>query len=411
MKAFKLVFLQLFCFALSWAQPEVVDRDTHRFIKFDKNTLYMADSNRMFILFDKLNHLLTVGDKQINIVQIGDSHIQADFFSGRVRQQLQSFFPGGNGGRGFVFPYSVAHTNNPLNYKVRYTGQWASCRNVEYTKTCLLGVAGISVSTYDNEASISVTTSNKFGLPYDYTRVRVMYSDSGNAYSLLLQDSTGREIAPIEAKAGVADWELDFPVREVKILFRKQKESAEPLVVFGMTLETEDPGIVYHAIGVNGAEVISYLRCQLLPKQLNVLQPDLIILSLGTNDAYGNSFDSAAFVANYTRLINRIQERNPETPVILTTPGDCYKNRKYPNRNNLAARAAIYEIARTQGYAVWDFFAVMGGLGSVQRWYARGLTAPDRVHLSRGGYELQGDLMFEALINAYENYTRKRAIK
>ena len=55
-------------------------------------------------------------DKQgvINIVHIGDSHIQADYFSGMLRMCLQKQF--GNAGRGLIFPYKVAKTNEPYNY-------------------------------------------------------------------------------------------------------------------------------------------------------------------------------------------------------------------------------------------------------------------------------------------------------
>lgn len=412
MRSIKLLLFLLCIPLLAVAQePGVLKHEDYPFINFEKNGLYVADAAKMNTLFDKLNHLLSVGDQQINIVHIGDSHIQADFFSNRVRQRLQNFFPGGNGGRGFVFPYSVAHTNNPLNYKVSYTGQWSSCRNVQYNKTCRLGLAGISVTTYDSEADISLSTSDKYGLPYDYTRVRMFYEDSAQAYEYVLKDSAGNSISPSSLNNGIAEWKLDKAIRQVNMhLFKKKNIASAFFTLYGLTLETEDPGIVYHAIGVNGAEVISFLRCQLLATQLNALQPDLIILSLGTNDAYGASFDSAAFVTNYTTLINRIQEKNPQTPVILTTPGDCYKDKKFANRNNLIAERAIFAIAKKQGYAVWDDFAAMGGLCSMQQWHDKGLSAPDKVHLSMAGYELKGDLFFEAFITAYENYTSTRSL-
>jgi hypothetical protein len=411
MRSIRLLIILLLLPLIASAQdPEVLNKADYPFVNFEGNKLYVADSMKMYTLFDKLNHLLRVGDQQVNIVQIGDSHIQADFFSNQVRQRLQSFFPGGNGGRGFVFPYSVAHTNNPLNYKVNYTGQWSSCRNVQYSKSCKLGLAGISVTTDDSQASISLTTLDKYGLPYDYTKVRMFYEDSAQAYECVLQDSAGNTLKPEIIKDGLAEWKLDKAIRLVHIKFDRIKNTpGASFTLYGLTLETDDPGIVYHAIGVNGAEVVSFLRCHLLAKQLNALQPDLIILSLGTNDAYGANFDSAAFVINFTTLINRIQERNPLTPVILTTPGDCFKDKKYPNRNNLLAERAIFAIAKKQGYAVWDDFAAMGGLGSMQHWHDKGLSAPDKVHLSPAGYELKGDLFFEAFINAYETYTSSRS--
>ena len=54
---------------------------------------------------------------KINIVHIGDSHIQADLF---YQQKFWNLFQQsyGNAGFGFTFPYSVAKTNNsaPIRY-------------------------------------------------------------------------------------------------------------------------------------------------------------------------------------------------------------------------------------------------------------------------------------------------------
>ena len=45
-------------------------------------------------------------------------------------------------------------------------------------------------------------------------------------------------------------------------------------------------GVKYHSIGVNGASVPSYLRCDYLMDQLKLVKPDLVIFSIGINDAY-----------------------------------------------------------------------------------------------------------------------------
>jgi hypothetical protein len=42
----------------------------------------------------------------------------------------------------------------------------------------------------------------------------------------------------------------------------------------------------------------------------------------------------------------------------------------------------------------------MGGYGSIQKWYSKGLTAKDKLHLNRRGYELQGYLLLSALLKA-----------
>jgi len=89
-------------------------------------------------------------------LQIGDSHIQAGYFSDRVREDLQQTFALDNGGRGFLFPYRIGNTNNPLNFGVSYTGEWLSCRNMQRNLDCDLGLSGMSATTYDDEATLSI---------------------------------------------------------------------------------------------------------------------------------------------------------------------------------------------------------------------------------------------------------------
>ena len=64
----------------------------------------------------------------------------------------------------------------------------------------------------------------------------------------------------------------------------------------------------------------------------------------------------------------------------------------------------MYELAKKHNGAVWDMFQVMGGLKSANIWMARGLLKRDRIHFTREGYNLIGDLLFNAIMEAYENY-------
>ena len=56
-------------------------------------------------------------------------------------------------------------------------------------------------------------------------------------------------------------------------------------------------------------------------------------------------------------------------------------------------------IAADCGGAVWDQFVIMGGLNSINKWVAEGLAQKDKVHFTRSGYELLGDLLSNALFN------------
>lgn len=404
MRSINLLFIFFFSMLTVSAQPFKINKADYPYIDFKANEIVVYNPQLMKPFYKKLKRLLTVGDEQIQIVQIGDSHIQADLFSGRVRSRLQEYFPGGNGGRGFVFPYTMARTNNPYNYKVSYTGTWSACKNVQTDKDCLLGLAGISVSTTDSETSFTISSKNTSGILYEYTKIRVFYNCDSNTFQLHLQN--GIKSKKIESDSGsyIIEWELAEPATEIQVNISKLVDTPATFRLMGVSLDTDDPGIVYHAIGVNGAQVTSFLKCQLLEEQLAQLHPDVVILSLGTNDAYTNDFSVDDFKKNYQILLDRIQLKCPNAAILLTTPGDCYRNRKFANPFNVAAKDAIIDIAKKNNLAVWDFFTIMGGLGSIQKWYNNGLSTSGKIHLTAKGYEIQGDLFFEAIAHSFDNF-------
>ncbi len=400
-----------FCFLLLSgtvsAQPEIVDREKYPFIKFDQNKIYTPNPDVLLSFYRNLERLMKSGDKQINIVHIGDSHIQADILSDRMRHSLQDFFPGGNGGRGFMFPYAMAHTNNPYTYKVDFTGKWESCRNVQ-NKECTLGLAGISVTTLDSFTTMHIFQSDAATIRYDCTRIRLFYGFDDSTFDIKLITNDSQTIQSASFTDGAVEWNLSRPVTSFDIQIQRRTHKTGSFTLYGFSMETRDPGIVYHAVGVNGAEVGSFLKCQLLPKQLVQLYPDLVVISLGTNDAYSRDFDSSLFHHRYSKFIKSIREQLPDVRIILTTPGDCYLKGRYPNASNILAREVIFKLAKENDCAVWDYFTTMGGLGSMMTWQKANLGAGDKVHYNFIGYQIQGDLFLEALTGAFNEYLDNR---
>jgi hypothetical protein len=53
----------------------------------------------------------------------------------------------------------------------------------------------------------------------------------------------------------------------------------------------------------------------------------------------------------------------------------------------------------------------MGGSGVINKWALKGLTSKDKLHLSRKGYEIQGSLLYAAIMNAYYDFKATQNIK
>ena len=66
------------------------------------------------------------------------------------------------------------------------------------------------------------------------------------------------------------------------------------------------------------------------------------------------------------------------------------------------------ELAKKHDAAVWDQFDVMGGLYSMRDWEKAGLAKKDKVHFTNEGYQLLGDLLYNALIKDYRNHLKNK---
>lgn len=388
------------------ALPECAQTDSNFF------RLPGGESVEMESFIEKMDSVVLFGKGRVNIVHIGGSHVQADFYTHVIRQNMDSLNGMLTPPRGLIFPYNVAKTNNPLNYKVRYGGEWTPARNALKQFALDQGACGILASTTDTTAWVSVDLNPDSVIRWSTTHLHIFgSSQKGRVYPVLeLEDAT--EMAPESEETGYR-FDLREAVGRFKIGMRydeNQRMDPDTFVLTGMYADNDEPGIIYSTIGVNGASVPSYLGCVNLERDLKVVKPDLVIFAIGINDATAANFTDSLFVANYDSLLRRIRSVAPDCAFIFITNNDSYKRvrRRYTvNKNGEVAKAGFYELARKWKAPVWDLFEIMGGLGSMQSWQNDKLAQKDKVHFTRAGYNVVGQLFFDAFMDYYLNHDIK----
>jgi len=370
--------------------------------------VFPGDSTAFQRYHEKLDKLVFEGKGQVQVVHIGGSHIQADIWSQQARHRMQSMAPGLRAGRGLVFPYTTAKTNNPWWYTVASTGTWTAVRNVNKADSSTLGLAGISVTTRDTLTHLKIGFRNGAYPVHEFNRVKVLHDmDSSFAVEAWSADSVVRITKRVDAAAGFTEFRYDRYRDTLRLRFVRTDTTQVKFTLHGILLESDDPGIVYHAVGVNGAATSSYLRCQHFTEDLALIEPDLVVFSVGINDAHDTDFDAAKFERNYAALIARVRAAAPGAAILLTTNSDSYVKRRTPNRNAFAVRDAMMRLGAREGVAVWDLFGAMGGLGSIREWESAKLAKNDRIHFNREGYVLLGDMMYAALMEKYAEHLKR----
>ncbi len=389
---------------LAMAQPT----SSYTFLDQSANVISQADYLKPF--WEKLQALEEFQDRQLHVLHIGDSHIQADMFTGEVRNLLMKDPRFSAASRGFVFPYKLAKSNNPFDYEISYTGEWNGHRSVLPSHLSEWGIAGISASTID--ASSTFTFKLAADQTYPITIIKLFYPvENGNSFQPVLQlvGKRNRVISMLKKK-GMVEYKLEKPVREFTFSLKSEISVQREFLLQGLWVGNHVPGISYSASGVNGARVDTYFRCQNFYRDLTYLNPDLLIISLGTNEAFSAEFNAREFSRNMDSLLLGIREVAPDLPILLTTPGDSFRNQK-PNTANATAGNVIKANAFAYSCSVWDFYAVMGGFQAINQWKANNLCQPDMLHLTPKGYSVQGELLYQAIINAYTDFLAKENLK
>jgi len=387
-----------------WVLPELFsDYDsTFSFIHFNEDTLYWGkDSMKLVRFYQKWNDVIQNKQGNVHIMHIGGSHVQAGTMSHRIRKHVLAEYDGEPADRGLIFPYSAANAcNNPRDYKITRSDVFSLIRNVYKEYPSPLGMSGISVYCTQSVQSIKFTMNEP---DYNFaTDTLILFGRSNGHYidPILKYDTIWRFADETDTVNDRFYYYLDRPLQEFTFYF--PCGAPDTFFVNGLWLKNGKPGVTFTSIGVNGAAVPSYLRCKNFTRDLKAFPPDLVIFGIGVNDAFGNDFDSTAFKNNYLQLISRIREANPDCAFIFLSNNDTWKKvrrgRYTVNQTGPQVSETMKRLADLTGGACWDQFEVMGGLGSMAKWQAKGLAQKDRVHFTVNGYNLIGDLFYHAFV-------------
>lgn len=423
--------------------------------------------------FEKLATLEKSKDRKLNIVHIGDSHIQADVMPNVMRQRLQESF--GNAGLGLVFPYSLVRTNGGRNVSFTSNISWEVQKN---TSSPLAGITGYALSTNKKDFVIELNLKNK---DYAFNTLKIITPKNQRQFELAT--NVGKVTAPLKPSApkmishkvtqgetlyaiakkyhttvallqknnhlrgsnirigqvlhiastkGIAGAvPASTPATKVdmsnatilkanslynyyayenlnvsdKIYLTPNTESSS-YTLNGIVLENDQKGIIYHTIGVNGAHFSDYNKSELFFEQISALEPDLIVISLGTNEAYGR-LAPERYDAEVMKFINTIRTQYGNCPIILTTPPPFLYKRKSTTSLCVEYADTLIDNAVKDDYSVFDLYRALGGNEAMSRFIQQNLIAGDRVHYTRDGYLEQGTLFFDAFMSNYLNYKKQ----
>lgn len=404
---------------------------------------FLFNDTALYPLFEQLRQ----ADSQVvSILHLGDSHVQAGFLPEAVAAGLKQKF--GDAGPGWVFPYNLGRTNGPDGYRWSSNLRWSSVRVVERYQSYWPGPGGMTIHTsqvspslscsikqgsadnmqifYDagpgkalvqavvDDVKLTVGVSGKYeSLPERWQQFSVL-RDSGYAVVAPQQSAIGQDSIPFPGNMQQATITADSSIYAFRLSWPQHKGLFR---FYGAVLQNGNQGVLYHAIGINGAQFMHYNQhAATLPVQLRILRPQLLILSLGTNEAFGG-ITAAQLRQEMDKTMKAVQEHAPGAKVLFTTPPyGMKKKRRVAYRKNkrtyyrvtytanpqvAVLRGEILQYCRDNGYACWDFYDAM----RADKRFLRGWSN-DKLHFNAYGYTLQGTMLFETIAAAYDDWIK-----
>jgi lysophospholipase L1-like esterase/LysM repeat protein len=160
-------------------------------VRYESNIIFHAQS--LLPYFQSLQRLENLEENQVCIFHFGDSHLQADGFSGVVRTELQKKY--GSAGRGLVFPYRLAKTNHPRDLFSQTNTTWQAKRNIIYFPDFPTGILGYGAKTSDPNFVFKLGTKTFNGIENSFDRIWLFHANGPEQFDyLLLKTEEGKPI-------------------------------------------------------------------------------------------------------------------------------------------------------------------------------------------------------------------------
>ena len=372
-------------------------REHYPFLRLDANKIEMNGADWSSLR----NRFATARDsgELFSVVYLGDSHVQADFGGAVLRSRLAK--EASSAGRGLVIPFKLAGTNQPADYGIRLHSAYLSAKLLKMPWAVEMPFTGIGIQPATAKARFEISAEEPFGL------VRLHFRGKIPSVSDTRDLALNRGVEYEYADSTIV---LSRPTHRLLIEF----DEADKTIFGGFELLNGNGGILTHSIGNNGATYSSYANIDRFGPQIETLGADLVVVALGTNEAFGNTSEET-LENDIDNLLGAMRRHNPKVNFLLVAPTECfrrtYRRRKGKRRavgttvNVKAARmrAVIKRYAQENGIPFYDTYAVAGGTGSAAKMKTAKILGNDGIHFTAGGYRLWGSLLADAIIEELEN--------
>jgi lysophospholipase L1-like esterase len=382
-----------------------------------------------------------LGKRGLVILQIGDSHTSADFLTGELRKRLQARY--GRGAPGYItagHPHIGVRTSS---LKVTASAGW-TYKSLQKTDAVpaefwLSGYNAIAAAPGETMSFVSDRPQL-----FDMIEIEVVRQLNGGAIDVRLDgvvetsyDLASSKLEPVVIRL-VPTRAATEKVREISIT----TTGHGPVMIASVAIYNRQTGLTYNSIGYPGAQMsfVNKFSNKLLANDLIRINPQIVVLSFGTNEASNESLDLTLYGKSYERVVDKIKAALPGVAIVVISPPDfselpaaCKKDKaaqatcgrapadataslgtngatgasecvwRTPARLN-QIREVQRDVAKREGLIYWNWASIMPSECGAHRWFTASpaLMAKDHVHFTVEGYKRSAEQFLNTLIPVIE---------
>jgi lysophospholipase L1-like esterase len=338
------------------------------------------------------------------ILHFGDSHVAADIMTGWLRRHLDGDF--GDSGPGYLVPGQPSAIRP--NVQTGCTAGWHAdgLKQSDLASDGRYGLAGVSLTAdLSGEDAWVAAECDRF-------EVDLLKQPLGGRVKIVLDGAVVSELSLASKKH--EPLYVQVPASKHAMHKIEVITTGDGWVrLLGIVAERNQGGIVYDALGVNGARASRPLGWDwnIFSDSLRQRRPDLIVISYGSNEVGDADLDLAQYGRSFSELLRRMHQAAPQASLLVISPPDRARRlgdgKREEEWSEIDAMSGLVdtqrEAALASGAAFCDLYHAMGGAGSINRWAAPALSLaqPDHVHLTKAGYHLVADALYRAIETSY----------
>lgn len=354
--------------------------------------------------------------RTIRVLHYGDSQIEMDHITSRLRSHLQQRF--GGGGPGMV-PF---HTITPsLTIRQGTTGELQHLSSFgDSTVVRSRGDYGPMMQSFRLAGGNAVTTlraaqsSTVDDRAKRFSSVTLLFNDrSGNLSAELTDRQHRASLRQHHTDRGIGSlvWLLDSASNSLRLSVNGGAD------LYGVLLD-DGAGIAVDNIPMRGC---SGQQFTLVPEEkltavYDQMDVGLIILQFGGNSVpYLKTSDQiSTYCQSLGRQIDHLRLCCPSAKLLFIGPSDMSTRirgqlQTYPILPELIDSLAATAVSH--GAAYWSIYHAMGGHNSMPEWCRQGYAGQDYIHFSQHGADLIGDRLAQALDNSYRLFRLEQRLK